>query len=262
MSIWLKIANRSVLENSQHPIDAEERRRVAVASSDGEMEAWVIEGRSDGQAQPDLFGLKFPGTGGRAEKGGPHPCEWLARGRYEVWTINPPGYGGSAGNACVSKMVETCERSWQAIQERASDRPIVVIGNSLGGLYALYIAARFPVAGLFLRNCPPLPQLIRGRYGWWNLGWAAKKVAQQIPEEMDGIQNARRCSAPAFFVMSEADRLVPQKYQQQIIDAYAGPKSVFVIENADHHHPVGDSQVESYSEAVRSYAEQVRTLSK
>lgn len=248
MSIRLRLANRLILSNTQHPIDSQNRERIAIPCGSDEIEAWVIQ--KDGP--PDVMGLKFPGTGGRAELAGPHPCE-LISDRYTVWTINPPGYGTSTGNACVKKMAATCEAAWQTLEQNAEGRPIFVSGNSLGCMYALYVAARFEVAGLFLRNPAPVQQLIKGKYSWWNAGLAYSQIASQVPAEMDAVENAKRCKAPAFFLMSEGDRRVPPKYQAQVFDPYAGRKSKFVIRGADHDDPIPEAMVEDYLSTVRTW---------
>lgn len=248
MSIRLRLANRLILSNTQHPIDPENRERVAIPCGSDEMEAWVVQKGT----QPEVVCLKFPGTGGRAEHAGPHPCE-LISDQYSVWTINPPGYGTSTGNACVKKMIATCDNAWKAIQHKADGRPILVSGNSLGCMYALYIAARFKVAGLFLRNPAPVHQLIKGKHSWWNAGFAYRHIASQVPAEMDAVQNAQHCQTPLFFLTSAMDRTVPPNIQEQVFDQYAGKKTKFTIPDADHHHPVPEPLVEEYLTAVKTW---------
>ncbi len=250
MSFWLRIADRLILENTRHPIDPENRQRQVVPSRFGQLEFWTWSEPAASGDRANLFALKFPGTGGRAERGGPHPCDVLSPGDFEVWTINPPGYGGSDGVASLANMVETAETGWRTVHDRADDRPVLVVGNSLGCLYALYVAARYPVAGVFLRNPVPLTQLIMARYAWWNLWLGARMICRQVPAEMDAIDNAQHAVAPLMFVRSERDRLVPHKLQKLIWDAYAGPKREFVIHDADHHDPLDEGQFESYRQAL------------
>lgn len=263
MSILLRLANRMILSNTRHEIDPEARGRVAIPCGHDEIEAWTVSKhaaaapQSGDTRQPQLFLLKFPGTGGRAERGGPHPGELLGLASYEVWTINPPGYGTSVGAACVKKMPATCDAAWSAISERAAGKPVLVTGNSLGGMYALYVAARYPVAGVFLRNPAPVHELIRGEYSWWNFGLAARWIGAQVPDEMNSISNARRCSAPAFFVMSENDRTVPPKYQQQIVDNYGGKTTTFTLCDAEHHTPVSEKQADNYRASVACWREAI-----
>ena len=249
MSLALSLANRLILDNTQHEIDPEDRKRVAITCGRDEIEAWVTTSENP---QVDVFCLKFPGTGGRAENSGPHPCEIISD-EFECWTINPPGYGTSTGKACVQKMAATCDSAWQAVYQRANGKPIMAAGNSLGCMYALYVAARFPVSGVLLRNPAPIHQLIRERYSWWNFGLANRWIASQVSTEMDSVVNAARCMAPALFVCSEKDRMIPPRIQEKVINAYAGPFSRFMIVDGDHDTPVPEQQVEQYRLAVEKW---------
>jgi len=136
------------------------------------------------------------------------------------------------------------------LEEHANGRPIVVVGNSLGGVSALYLAADRGVDALVLRNPPPLRQLIVGRHGWWNLTLGARLIARQVPEELSSIRNAQRASTPVLYVMSGKDRMVPIKYQQRIIDAYAGEKKVLILPDADHVTPMTEDEVDKYRELL------------
>ena len=253
MSFKLRLANRLILSDTRHPIDPEGRRQVVIPCGADQIEAWVIES----EREADVLCLKFPGTGGRAERAGPHPCDLVAE-NFEVWAINPPGYGSSTGSACVSKMNDMCDAAWQAIYARADGRPIVVTGNSLGGIYALFVAARYSIAGLLLRNPAPIHQLIKGKHSWWNAGLASRLVASQVPIELDAVANAAESSAPALFVMSERDRVIPPKYQHMIMEQYAGPYSRFLIPDADHHHPIPEEQADDYIKTIETWGKILR----
>lgn len=257
MSIWLRLANRLILEDSRDPIDPEQRRRETIELPTGLMEAWVFDSNKARNGAPNLFALKFPGAGGRAERGGSHPCEVLSPNDHQVWTINPPGYGGSEGTASVKNMPHVSSGSWKAIAESAGDAPTIVCSSSLGGVYAMYVAAEFPVAGVFMRNPPPLHQMIRGRYSWWNFGLLTGKVVDQIPSEMDVIANAKKATAPLFMVTCDDDRIVPPKYQQMICDAYGGPITKFEIAGGRHHTPVPEEQAQDYCRAIAEWGKTV-----
>jgi len=272
MSLLSRLADQLIFAATRDKIDPESRQRELIgveqlfgknAPNTGPdkqkdfIEAWryrfsaVPSTNSDSKSV--WAGLKFPGTGGRAERGGSHPSDLLSHQPSETWTINPPGYGGSPGKPSMKNMAPTCEASWAKFSTHHDEVKKMVVGNSLGSMYALYVAARHPIDGLFLRNPVPLKEYIVGAYSRWNFGLGAKMIARQIPSEMDAIENARRCTAPAFFVMSEMDMLIPPSYQQQIIDAYAGRKTVFVATGCDHHHPIAEDQYESYEQSIRDF---------
>jgi fermentation-respiration switch protein FrsA (DUF1100 family) len=90
-----------------------------------------------------------------------------------------------------------------------------------------------------LHNPPPLPELILRRHGWWNLWVLALPTAVQIPEALDSIENARRVTAPALFLSSTGDRVVPTYYQDLIAKAYAGDWELVAIPGG-HNDPLPD----------------------
>ncbi len=245
-----RIADQLILCPSRDPIDPEGRTRRWVTTPGGKIEVWVFETHPE-QSGLDVVAIKFPGTAGRAERGGPHPFELWEDVRCEIWTVNHAGYGGSEGVATVKGLAGTCDAVWEHVTKTYPALPVVLIGNSLGCVSALYLAARVDAAGIFLRNPVPLQQMIarRPRYNWWNFG-LARLIADQVPEELDAVENARRSTCTALFVRSELDRVIPAQYQRLIFDSYGGNKSEFVLVGADHHHGVPESQSDAYADAV------------
>jgi pimeloyl-ACP methyl ester carboxylesterase len=258
MKILTLIADRLILQPTTHYIDPEALQRRAIATPTGEVEAWIARPVSDSPGSTKVLLLKFPGTGGRAERSGLHPSEAWAGISCESWTINHRGYGGSPGPATIQNFTETCDSVWSAVYETFPDHKIVVYGNSLGCLSALYLSARFPVAAAYLRNPPPLAQMIatRPRYTWWNFGMS-RLIANQVPDALNAIENARRSTCPALFVQSELDRLIPTSYQEMVIRQFGGEVHKLVLRGADHNHRANEDQLDEYEAAVRWLGEQI-----
>ncbi len=194
-----RIADRMILFPSRDPIDPEDRIRHWIETPNGKLEAWVFK-TDPGRTRPDLVAIKFPGTAGRAERGGPHPFELWEGIAAEIWTINHAGYGGSEGVATVKGLPASCAAVWDHVRQVHSGLPIVLIGNSLGCASALYLSARHDANGIFLRNPVPLQQMIatRPRYNWWNFG-LAKWIANQVPDELDAVENAQTVGMSCLF---------------------------------------------------------------
>ena len=165
--------------------------------------------------------------------------------------MNYPGFGGSSGKADVRHLAPVAEKMWHSIRATYPSARVLINGNSLGACLALFVAARFPVDALILRNPPPIRNLIREqrRYNWWNFG-IGRLVANCFPEELDPIANAARSNAPALFVQSQLDTLVPCEFQNRIISAHLGPKQVFVVPNADHDTTMDEDAEAAYSQSV------------
>ena len=254
MSLLSRIADRLILCPSTQPIDPDGKKRHWIDTSFGKIEAWVSTCPVDASPQEiELTVLKFPGTAGRAERAGVHPVEIWATSA-EVWTINPHGYGGSAGRASVKKFPRMVDAVASHLQQAHPNRRVFVIGNSLGCMSALYYARNFRAEGLVLRNPPPVRDMIRTRprYSAWNLGMSSW-IADQVPREMDAIDNAGHCEVNCLFIQSARDRVVPVPYQDKIFQAYRGSIEKFVIAGADHHEMVQERQQQEYFDALQRF---------
>ncbi len=241
---WL--TDRLILCPTRHPIEANGKTPRLVPRGDGQLEVWTQRVGGATSAAADLYVLKFPGTAGRAERSTTHPADaWPGQG-VELWTVNPPGYGGSSGTASLRNTAAVADTVLEQLQTHAAGRPIVITGSSLGCVSALYLAARHALAGLILRNPPPLREVMLARFGWWPLKPGVHLLARQIPPELCAIRNAACATAPAVFITARQDRIVPPHCQQQIADAYAGPKQVLYLPQADHHTPMSDEELEQY----------------
>jgi pimeloyl-ACP methyl ester carboxylesterase len=272
--MFARLADRFVLAPSRDAIRAEHKTRRTLRVAGGEIDVWVertpghgqptIELRANGtprasgngaapQAEPQLFVLKFNGAGGRAERTTSHPLDFWSDVPGEVWSPNPPGYGASQGEPSLKWLAPTGRAVFEELLRVAGSRPIVISGNSLGTTVALHVAAEFAgaanLAGLILRNPPPLAALIRGKFGWRTLGLSLG-VARQIPPELDSPANAARARVPCVFLCSGRDRIVPPRYQQLIREAYAGPKQVVTLPAADHVFDLAEPHLSEYAQAL------------
>jgi len=259
-----RLTDKLVLQPTRHALPTEGKSRRLVEFGGGRLEVWiqrteaqVAASGSTSSAEPELFILKLPGTGGRAERASPHPAEAWPDRAAEVWAFNPPGYGGSEGRASLQTLYPAVKAVFAQLEREAAGRPIILTGNSLGTLGALALAAEHSVAGLVLRNPLPLRELIIGEYGWWNLSLGARLVARHVPRELDGLANSAKATAPAVIISSGRDTLVPQRYQRQIIAAYGGATRVQLLAEADHACPLEEHEMPAYRAHLEWLKEQV-----
>jgi pimeloyl-ACP methyl ester carboxylesterase len=250
-------ADGLLLQPSCNPIECKADRRT-VEFEGGELEIWTVRGRQPEGAAPDLFILSFIGCGDRAEEWAALEADTWSDSSAEIWVVNYPGYGRSTGPAALERIPPSALVAYDELRKVASDRPIVVSGNSLGCTVALHVAASRPVAGAVLRNPPPLRSLILGEYGWWNLWIGAAIVAVQVPSELDSSDNAQKVRTPALFISASDDDVVPPSYQQNVIDAYAGQKQVVLFEGG-HDSYVGPGENATLKEALRWLAAESRS---
>ena len=233
-----QIADRLILQPTRNPLSSMGKDRRVIHYKNGFIEAWTQKVGITAN-DPDVFVLKFAGTDERAERTNYQPLDSWPDLSGEVWSVNPPGYGGSSGRATLRTFAAAADAAYEDIARQADGRPLILVGTSLGCISARYLAARVPISGMVLRNPPPLRQLIVGEHGWWNLWVGAMLVSTQVPDSLCSIRNASRCQGiPAVFVGSARDRIVPPNYQARIVKAYSGPKRIMRLRKANHSTPM------------------------
>lgn len=156
----------------------------------------------------------------------------------EIWGVNYPGFGGSSGPARLDLLAPAAIAAFDALKERSGSKPIILFGASIGTTAALHVAANRVVTGVVLHNPPALRQMILRQFGWWNLWLLAGPIALKIPPELDSIANARQTHAPAVFLLAQNDEVVAPKYQQLVVNAYAGEKRIVNLAGAHHNSPI------------------------
>lgn len=233
--------DRVVLFPSTAPIAVPDAHRQMVQSPGGPLEVWIGRSAAARSEAPQAYVLAFNGNGSRAEMELQRIEPMWAQHPVEIWAVNYPGYGGSQGSALLRNIPPAALAAYDALARQADDKPIFVNGHSLGTTAALYVAANRTVAGVVLHNPPPLRQLIRGRFGWFNFQIAANRVAAAVPSELDSLANGARCRAPAIFLLADRDTLVTPPYQAMVIRAYAGPKRLVHLPGYSHNTPLIDA---------------------
>jgi pimeloyl-ACP methyl ester carboxylesterase len=239
--IFGHLPDHLILFPTRRPIDAEGAVRKILPFQGGELEVWTAKSRrAQRQGGADIFILRFYGNADRAERWAAGDAEIWDDRAVEVWAMNYPGFGGSTGQARLSRIGPAALAAFDELKRHAGDRPIVPFGASIGATAALHVAASRPaaIAGLILNNPPPLRQMILRRFGWWNLWLLAGPIALQIPRDLDSVGNAKKIRAPAIFLLAEKDEVVPPRYHKLVVDAYAGEKRVITLRGAYHNDPI------------------------
>ncbi len=245
------LPDQLILFPTRAPIDAGGAVRKTIPFQKGELEIWTAQSRrAQQQGRADVFILRFYGNADRADRWIAAEAEMWNDRAVEVWGMNYPGFGGSAGPARLSKIGPAALAAFDELKLHAGDRPIMVYGASIGATAALHVAAQRPIAGLILHNPVPLREIILRRFGWWNLWLLAGPVALQIPRDLDSVANARVSDAPTIFLTAEKDEIVPPRYHMLVANAYAGKKRVITLHGAYHNDPIEGAALADFHQAL------------
>lgn len=246
-------ADRLILFPTRDKMPTVGLNQLLIGQGDQQIQVWRQPVRIG--AEPKAYVLSFNGNGDRAESSILRfGWEWQSMD-VEVWAMNYPGYGGSAGSAHLSALTPAALRVYDEMKSTAGSRPIYLDANSIGTTVALSVAARRPVAGVVLTHPPALSQLILHEHGWWNLWLIAGPVAMTVPSDLDSVANAQHCTAPALIMISDGDTVVPVRYQKQVADAYAGPKTVLPI-SGNHNDPLPQDEKSEIRKIIQGMGDQ------
>ena len=196
----------------------------------------------------DVNVLKFVGSSGRAENLTPMTFGGLGSIRGKIWVANPPGYGRSGGPATLLSQIRTARRIYEHVSDEIGEPPFLA-GDSLGGAIAICLASEVATPGIIVRDPPPIPQLIRNRYRYFRR--VAEYFARLVPDEVDAMAAASRCTTRAVFVSSRLDRIVPVECQDALVSAYGGPLRRIMAHEAFHVGVMSASELAEYRSSLQ-----------
>ena len=249
--MFANLPDQLILFPTTKPLNPHGAARKMLPFDHGELEVWTAQSkRARLNGGPETYVLRFYGNADRADAWVATEAEMWNERAIEIWGMNYPGFGGSTGPARLSRIGPAALAAFDELKRHASDTPIVPYGASIGATAALHVAAQRAVGGLILHNPPPLREMILRRFGWWNLWLLAGPVALQIPKDLDSIANAKTVHAPAIFLLAEKDEIVPPRYHELVLNAYAGEKRVIRLPGAYHNDPIEGATLADLNDAL------------
>lgn len=202
---WYAPAPGEQARKDQAPANREEPNRVIIFHGNG------------GQAvHRDHFVLGFQSAG--------------ARGRWEVYILEYPGFGSRRGNPSEEALVGAAGEAVDLLLEADPDRPVYVVGESLGTGVATQIAAEY-------RQAVPAVFLITPFTNIVDVGARTAPrflVRAVLRDRYDNEAALARYDGRVGILLAGRDTVVPTDLGQRLYDGYDGPKRLWLQEQAGH----------------------------
>jgi pimeloyl-ACP methyl ester carboxylesterase len=167
------------------------------------------------------------------------------------------GYGMSTGEPALGRMLDDVEAVI-----RAADQPperLVLFGRSVGSIFALHAASRFPaVAGLVLESAiaDPLERLLL-RVDPAEVDRSPAEFAAEVNAQLDHRRKLAAYRGPVLVLHTLFDDLVPVTHAERLAE-WAGGEATTVLFRRGHHNSILAENERAYVDAIGAFLAKVR----
>jgi len=144
------------------------------------------------------------------------------------------GYGQSTGEPQLGKMVEDVVPTINALQRPISD--LIFFGRSVGSIFAIEAAAKFPqAAGLILESgvADVLERLLL-RVESGELGVTAEELEMAVDQQLNHQRKLSNYPGPVLVMHTQHDGLVDVSHGQRLYDWVPGRKKLKIFPHGNH----------------------------
>ena len=139
---------------------------------------------------------------------------------YASLVVDYRGYGRSSGSPSEQGTYADAKAAWDHLVHvrRYDPRDIVILGESLGGAIAAWLAARTTPRALILQSAfTSVPDVAASIYPVFPVRWISRF-------DYDTRAYLREVSAPVFVAHSPADEIIPFKHGRALYESAREPK--------------------------------------
>jgi len=144
---------------------------------------------------------------------------------YSVLLFDYRGYGTSGGNPSEAGTYRDAESAWQHLTEvrKVKARDIVIVGESLGGGVATWLAVKYPPRAVILASTfTSVPDLGAQVYPWLPVRLLARI-------EYANLDRIRQIEVPVMIAHSRGDDIIPFAHGEALFAAAREPKQMLVM---------------------------------
>jgi pimeloyl-ACP methyl ester carboxylesterase len=144
------------------------------------------------------------------------------------------GYGQSSGQPQLGKMLEDVIQTIEALQRSASE--LIFFGRSVGSIFAIEAAAKFPqAAGLILESgVADVQERLLLRIEPWEIGVSAEELAAEIDRSLNHQGKLTAYPGPVLVMHTQHDGLVDVSHGQRLYDWAPGKKTLKIFSQGNH----------------------------
>lgn len=155
-------------------------------------------------------------------------AEALAAQGYGLLAVSFRGYPGSTGTPTERGLMEDGLASFDWLSARSENRPIIILGRSLGSAVAINTAAQRDPAALVLIS-PYTSIMAIAQRAYWYL-----PVTALIKDRFRADLMIGRVAVPKLFLHGAVDSIIPLSSGEELFTLAAEPKEFLVHQGIGH----------------------------
>jgi len=174
---------------------------------------------------------------------------WLQRANVAVFILDYRGYGKSSGAPSIDGAIMDSNAARAKFCELIDARPsdLMLLGESLGGAFAVAIAAESPPRALILQSTfSSLRDVAEVHYPAF-----ASLVS---PQTLNSLEQIRGYTGPLLQSHGENDRTIPYSLATKLFAAANEPKEFVSIPHADHNSPLEAAYQAQFLEFITGHS--------
>ena len=146
---------------------------------------------------------------------------------FDVFVLEYPGYADRPGTPSQKNIFRAADEAFGLLDK---DKPIYLVGESLGSGVAAYLAGKYPghIAGLMLLS--PYNRLTDVAQARMPL----LPVRLMLIDRFPSTDYLKHYHGPVGIMVDGRDEVVPEKFGIRLFDSYAGPKRFWRFPDSGH----------------------------
>jgi pimeloyl-ACP methyl ester carboxylesterase len=146
---------------------------------------------------------------------------------FDVFMVEYPGYADRPGKPSERSLDESADEALQALD---TNRPVYLVGESLGTGVAAHLAGTYPdkIAGIvLLAPYNSLASVAQAHMPWFPVGLI-------LCDRFPAGDNLQSYHGPLAVLVSGQDQVIPEKFGRRLYDGYTGPKRLWEFPQGNH----------------------------